>query len=39
MARSLCIVSAADVAKKYGGGGHWNAAGFSMPRGWEGGER
>lgn len=25
-----------EVAKKYGGGGHRNAAGFSMPIGWEG---
>lgn len=25
------------IAKSYGGGGHKNAAGFQMPRGWEGG--
>jgi hypothetical protein len=25
-----------EIAKRYGGGGHRNAAGFSMPRGWEG---
>jgi nanoRNase/pAp phosphatase (c-di-AMP/oligoRNAs hydrolase) len=24
------------IAKGYGGGGHKNAAGFQMPRGWEG---
>lgn len=24
------------IAKEYGGGGHKNAAGFQMPRGWEG---
>jgi oligoribonuclease NrnB/cAMP/cGMP phosphodiesterase (DHH superfamily) len=25
-----------EIAKGYGGGGHKNAAGFQMPRGWEG---
>ncbi len=25
-----------DIAKRYGGGGHKNAAGFTMPVGWEG---
>jgi oligoribonuclease NrnB/cAMP/cGMP phosphodiesterase (DHH superfamily) len=25
-----------EIAKSYGGGGHKNAAGFRMPRGWEG---
>lgn len=25
-----------EIAKSYGGGGHKNAAGFQMPRGWEG---
>lgn len=25
-----------EIAKKYGGGGHAHAAGFRMPRGWEG---
>lgn len=25
-----------DIAREYGGGGHRNAAGFLMPRGWEG---
>jgi oligoribonuclease NrnB/cAMP/cGMP phosphodiesterase (DHH superfamily) len=26
----------AEIAKKYGGGGHKNASGFTMPLGWEG---
>lgn len=25
-----------EIARRYGGGGHRNAAGFRMPRGWEG---
>lgn len=29
-------VNVADVAKKYGGGGHKHAAGFTVPLGWEG---
>jgi len=29
-------VDVSEVAKKYGGGGHKNAAGFKMPIGWEG---
>lgn len=28
----------AEIAKKYGGGGHQHAAGFKMPVGWEGDE-
>lgn len=29
-------IDVSEIAKKYGGGGHKNAAGFEMPRGWEG---
>lgn len=29
-------VDVSEIAKKYGGGGHRNAAGFRMPRGWNG---
>ncbi len=29
-------INVADVAKKYGGGGHKNAAGFTVELGWEG---
>lgn len=31
-------VDVSDIAKMYGGGGHRNASGFTMPRGWEGDE-
>lgn len=36
--RSLCKggLDVAEIASKYGGGGHRNAAGFQMPIGWEG---
>ena len=29
-------VDVSEIAKRYGGGGHRNAAGFQMPIGWEG---
>lgn len=29
-------IDVSDIAKKYGGGGHKHAAGFSVERGWEG---
>lgn len=29
-------IDVSDIAKRYGGGGHRNAAGFTMPVGWEG---
>lgn len=29
-------INVADIAKKYGGGGHRNAAGFTVKSGWEG---
>lgn len=34
--RSIGDFDVSEIAKKYGGGGHKNAAGFSMPIGWEG---
>lgn len=34
--RSIGDFDVQEIAKKYGGGGHKNAAGFSMPIGWEG---
>lgn len=34
--RSLDAFDVSEVARKYGGGGHKNAAGFTMPIGWEG---
>lgn len=34
--RSLGSFDVSEIAKKYGGGGHKNAAGFQVPLGWEG---
>lgn len=34
--RSVGDFDVSKIAKQYGGGGHMNAAGFSMPLGWEG---
>lgn len=34
--RSIGEFDVSEIAKKYGGGGHKNAAGFRMPIGWEG---
>lgn len=34
--RSIGDFDVSAIAKAYGGGGHRNAAGFRMPRGWEG---
>lgn len=36
--RSIGEFDVSEIAKKYGGGGHKNAAGFRMPIGWEGDE-
>lgn len=34
--RSIGDFDVSEIAKAYGGGGHKNAAGFEMPRNWEG---
>lgn len=34
--RSIGEFDVSEIARKYGGGGHKNAAGFTMPIGWEG---
>lgn len=34
--RSIGDFDVSEIAKIYGGGGHKNAAGFSVPKGWEG---
>jgi oligoribonuclease NrnB/cAMP/cGMP phosphodiesterase (DHH superfamily) len=34
--RGDAAIDVSDIAKSYGGGGHKNAAGFTMPIGWEG---
>jgi oligoribonuclease NrnB/cAMP/cGMP phosphodiesterase (DHH superfamily) len=36
--RSRGDFDVSEIAKRYGGGGHKNAAGFAMPLGWEGDE-
>lgn len=37
--RSVGEFDVGAIAKQYGGGGHKNSAGFSMPNGWEGGTK
>lgn len=34
--RGADAIDVSEIAKRYGGGGHKNAAGFTMPHGWEG---